>query len=217
MSGTAVTFRCGDLNLEGRLYLPPRTESRDRIPGVALCHPHPLYGGNMDSSIIVAVSRALSRAGMAALRFNFRGVGRSRGFFDNGSGEQDDARAALDHLAACREVDAGRLGLLGYSFGGMVALNTGRHQAIVRALAAVSPVFAPGILQGYDRPVLLICGTEDHLVSAQDLRREAAGMIPSGKVEMVQGADHFWWGYEQEAARSLVAFFSAVFGSTTHT
>ena len=206
---TDITIKCGDLKLEGVLHLP-----RDRsvaVPGVVLCHPHSLYGGNMENNVITAVSRALVAQGIAALRFNFRGVGSSTGTFANGDGEQDDARAALVALAARPEIDDVRLGLMGYSFGGMVALTVGSRIGSVRALAAVSPVVTPGILEGLDKPAFLTCGSEDHVVSPEDLVREAEKMALPGKIEVVQGVDHFWGGYEVEMANKVAAFFVNVF------
>lgn len=110
-----VTLQAGGLLLEGCLELPQGTGP---VPGVVLCHPHPLYGGDMENNVIVAVGRALVRSGLAALRFNFRGVGRSQGEFAGGVGEQEDARAALSFLATRPEIDPARLGIAGYSFGG---------------------------------------------------------------------------------------------------
>ncbi|MEW5921552.1 MAG: alpha/beta fold hydrolase [Bacillota bacterium] len=206
MTELALTFKCAHLNLEGRLHLP--AEDRGKVPGVVLCHPHPLYGGNMHNNVILAVCHSLNTAGIAALRFNFRGVGSSGGHFDNGDGEQDDARAALTVLAERQEIAAGRLGVMGYSFGGMVTLAMGRNNERVKALAAVSPVLIPGILQGVNKPVFFISGSDDHVVAPQALFREVAGMELPGKVEVVQMADHFWWGHEDNVGRKLAAFFT---------
>ena len=208
MPGMAITFKCGGLDLEGVLHLP--RDSGVKVPGVVLCHPHPLYGGNMDNNVIVAVSRALNEQGIVALRFNFRGVGSSNGTFDNGAGEQDDARAALAALVVRPEIDAGRLGIMGYSFGGMVALAVGSGSENVGAFAAVSPVITPGVLQGVNKPSFFTCGTEDHVVSPEALRREVEKMAHPGKVEVVQGVDHFWGGYEAKMSHNLAAFFAEV-------
>ena len=200
-----LIFNSGQLQLEGCLHLP--AADGGEIPGVVLCHPHPLYGGSMHNNVVFAVCGALNAAGIAALRFNFRGVGASTGRFDDGKGEQDDARAALDVLAGRKEIDAGRLGLMGYSFGGTVALAMGKDEARVKALAAVSPVLIPGFLSGVEKPVFLISGTHDHVVTPQALHQEAAGMALPAKVEVVEDVDHFWWGYEDEMGYKLATFF----------
>ena len=66
---------------------------------VVLAHPHTEFGGTMHTKVVYQSAKALARIGCAVLRFNFRGVGRSTGAFDEGIGEQDDFRAALDVMA----------------------------------------------------------------------------------------------------------------------
>ncbi len=208
MTEIPLTFLNGDLKLEGIIYLPGVIDRN--ITGVVLCHPHPLYGGNMHNNVVMAVSRALAERGIAAFRFNFRGVGSSEGSFDDGVGEQGDLRTALAALGERPEVDPDRLGVMGYSFGGMVALNTVRNFEQVRALAAVSPVIAPGIMDGLSLPAYYICGTQDHVVSTELLVAEAGRVNPPGQVELVPGVDHFWGGQEQSMANKVSAFFEEV-------
>ncbi len=206
MTVIVQTFYSGKLNLEGVLQMP--REYGDQLPGVVLCHPHPLYGGEMNNNVVVAVSRVLSERGIAAFRFNFRGVGLSEGVFDDGVGEQDDLRAALAALAELPEVNPDRLGVMGYSFGGMVALAAGKSCEQVQAIAAVSPVITPGLMQGLVKPAYFICGTNDHVVSTDLLIREAEGMVPPGQVEIIRGVDHFWVGHETDMAGKVAAFFA---------
>lgn len=205
MKEAPQSISSGDLKLEGVLDLP-RVDG-ERLPGVVLCHPHPLYGGNMNNNVVMAVSRALSEAGLMALRFNFRGAGFSEGTHDNGKGEQDDLRAALEALAEYPEVDQSRLGVMGYSFGGMVALAVAKNCEKMRALAAVSPVVSPGLMNGISKPAYFICGTKDHVVSTELLSKEAQTMNPPGQVEIVPGVDHFWGGHEKEMTAKVAAFF----------
>ena len=101
--------------LEALLALPESPSA-----GLVVCHPHPLYGGDMHNPVVVRASEVAQGLGLATLRFNFRGVGASTGVHDEGKGEQDDVLAALDMLAA--RLPAGRqLGLAGYSFGSWVS------------------------------------------------------------------------------------------------
>lgn len=194
--------------LEGCLDLPG---SPGRVPGVVLCHPHPLYGGNMDNNVIVAVSRALTGAGSACLRFNFRGVGRSRGSFADGRGEQEDAGSALEFLSSREEIDPGRIAIMGYSFGGMVAMGAGEGSGAALAIAAVSPVITPGALRECLKPKYIICGGADELVSSAAVLREAGRMAEPKKADVIPGADHFWWGYEEEMAGRVAAFLTGIF------
>lgn len=206
MKEVALTFTYGNLELEGVLHLP-RAESSS-YPAVALCHPHPLYGGDMNNNVVVALSRSLAERGIAAMRFNFRGVGASKGSFDDGIGEQDDLRAAVVALAERPEIDKDRLGLAGYSFGGMVALAAAKDWEQAKCLAAVAPVVSPGAMEGLRLPSFFICGTRDHVVSTELLLNEAAKIKPPGTVELVDGVDHFWFGREGEMSEKVANFMS---------
>jgi alpha/beta superfamily hydrolase len=200
-----VRFSSGDLTLVGVLHRPQGSE----LPGVAVCHPHPLYGGDMENNVVVAICRALAEASMVALRFNFRGVGGSGGSYGGGLGEGQDAWSALDFLAGLPEVDGGRLGLAGYSFGALVALGAADER--VRALVAVSPpvggldpaAFRPG------RPTLLISGDRDDVSPTERLPEMAAILGPTCEVRSAAGADHFWWGHEEALATTVLDFLRA--------
>src|SRR3546814_1549305 len=88
----AVIFPGPEGRLEGRFSPAPRP----RAPVAMILHPHPQGGGTMNDRITQALYKTFQRRGFATLRFNFRGVGRSQGTFDNGVGELSDAAAALD-------------------------------------------------------------------------------------------------------------------------
>src|ERR671918_2684234 len=100
-----------------------------------VCHAHPLHGGIMHFKVVFRAAKALQRHGAAALRFNFRGVGRSDGTHDDGRGEQDDVRAALDELE--RRFPGLPLLLGGFSFGASMALRVAATDARPRALFAL--------------------------------------------------------------------------------
>src|SRR5262245_47291491 len=119
-----VIIRTHDLRLEGMLAV-----SSGAIAAVVICHPHPQYGGDMDNSIVRLVADHLQQAGVATLRFNFRGVGDSEGRYGAGVGEADDARAAVALLRERARVS--QVTLAGYSFGAMVALRAGHDAADV--------------------------------------------------------------------------------------
>jgi len=208
MNTLEVTINNDGLSLEACLEFPG---SPGPCPGVVLCHPHPLYGGDMDNNVILAVSRALTGEGIACLRFNFRGVGRSGGSFAGGTGEKDDARAALSFLARREEIDPDRIGILGYSFGGMVALSAGARSDAVKALAAVSPVVPAGVPGDCVKPKFIVCGSEDKMIPSPAILEEAAKMAGPKTVEVISGADHFWWGYEEKLTNLVVDFFAKQF------
>jgi hypothetical protein len=161
----------------------------------------------MENNVVVALCRALAGGGMVALRFNFRGVGGSSGSYAGGFEEAQDARAALDFLAGLAEVDGGRLGLVGYSFGALVALSAAEER--VRAVAAVSPPAGgldPASFRG-GIPTLLVSGDRDDVSPALCLPEMAASLGPPCEIRSVAGADHFWWGYEETLATAVLEFF----------
>jgi alpha/beta superfamily hydrolase len=201
-SGEPVTFRSGDLTLEGVFHRPLAMPH----PAAVVCHPHPLYGGDMHNSVVTAVCQALVGASIGALRFNFRGVGRSQGGFDDGVGERDDVLAAIAYLRGLEGVDPAKVGLVGYSFGAaMSLLATDEH---VVALAAISPPsFGSAIPPLAIRcPTLLITGDRDDVAPSGHVTALARRLGERCRVEVVAGADHFWWGYGEKLAQIVAGF-----------
>jgi alpha/beta superfamily hydrolase len=160
----------------------------------------------MHNSVVVAVCQALVDAGIAALRFNFRGVGRSLGRFGDGIGERADAIAALAYLRQMEGVDTARVGIVGYSFGAAVALVAADDQ--VAALAAIStPSFGREIPPlAIPCPAFLITGDRDDVAPPGLLATLGQMIGPQCQVLIVPGADHFWWGYEGKLAPAVVGF-----------
>jgi hypothetical protein len=205
LTSRALRFSSGALSLEGVLHLPAETPAAAAV----VCHPHPQYGGDMENNVVVAACERLAGRGYGALRFNFRGAGASEGSFDQGVGEQNDVRAALACLAAQPEVDAKRIGLIGYSFGAMIAAEVASGE--LRALVLVSPPLASADLRvAWGCPALLLGGDRDDLAPADRLR--VAAEQPGAELEIVPGADHSWWGFEDDLGDALVRFFERHFG-----
>ncbi len=169
----------------------------------------------MSSALIPSLQRALVDAGLVALRFNFRGVGRSQGTYDAGRGEVADARAALGEVAG--ELPPGApLAIIGWSFGGLVALWAALGDERVTAAVAIAPPFnAPARIDRPDPPAaemvrvwpgrtLLVFGTRDRLAPPEGLDEwaEAAGAA----FRLVPGADHFFTGRYDHVAKLVTAF-----------
>lgn len=203
MTTLPVQIPCGSLILEGALH---EVGSSSPGPAAVVCHPHPLYGGDMDNNVVVAVAEALAGAGIVALRFNFRGTGGSGGAFGGGAAEREDVDAALAFLAGQRGVDGDRLGLVGYSFGALVAL--GASPGAARALVAVSPPLALAELPVRlpDCPILLVTGGRDDIAPAASLRALAESARDRCEAVVLPGADHFWWGQEGRLAEEVLRF-----------
>ena len=150
-----------------------------------------MFGGTFHNKVVHAAAEAMVARGLPALRFNFRGVGRSQGRHDSGRGEQDDLRAVLD---AATERFPGRPALVaGYSFGALVGLHVGCADSRVTALLGVAaPVglYNFGFLRDCDKPLALIQGESDPLAPL-GLVLTLASMLPAGaRVLPVAGANH---------------------------
>lgn len=212
------------VQLEGMLHL---LDGEGQRPAVVVCHPHPLGGGSMHNGLVTAIAWALADRGVMALRFNFRGVGRSSGQHDSGRGEQADVAGAVDWLLAQPEVDPWRVSLVGYSFGAWVGLAHAQSDHRVAATVAVGLVawhrnvkpsrsyslsnlgqFDPGFMRSFRRPKFFVTGEYDQFASPQAIRALVDELPPPKELHVLRGSDHFFSGREQEVGK-LVADFIA--------
>lgn len=209
------------LRLEGRLQSGPHPE------GLALvCHPYPPQGGSMSSLLVPTIQRSVAGRGWAALRFNFRGVGRSEGRFENGLGEQRDVRAGIDYLRD-RFGDL-PLAVCGWSFGSLVALAACAGDPRVRTYVGVAPPvgsrdpdFADlGInpiqaepaaerLADWDVRAMTILGSEDRFTTPEQLASWATRILGDRiQVRIVEGADHSFTGVHRELGEAVASFIA---------
>ncbi len=162
--------------------------------GFVVCHPHPLYGGDMDNPVVIRAAEVAQAAGYATLRFNFRGAGTSEGVHDKGRGEQEDVRAAMAALAT--HLPAGSwVGVMGYSFGAAMAARATRPSVPEAPLGLIAPplgMYDFDFLQTSPGRLLLVAGTADAYCPVEALHRLAA--ITSAEERIVEGADHFFFG-----------------------
>lgn len=168
-------------------------------PAVAICHPHPQFGGSMNNNVVLGLEAAFSDAGITTLRFNFRGVGRSSGRFDNGVGEKDDVLGALSFLAS--QTSAGSIHLAGYSFGALVGMAAAMRDEKVRSIVGVAPPTALGsfsFLSGCSKPTLAVVGSSDEFCDVEELKEDIEKC--SGALKIVPGADHFFMNIEDKVA-----------------
>lgn len=203
----------GEVTLEGRLDIPSTGPAPRGV--VAVCHPHPLYGGDMNNNVVGVIASALLARGIGVLRFNFRGVGGSTGDHDGGVGEGDDAVAALEFLASTNLLESPMIGLAGYSFGGGVALDVALRGQGLAALALVSPAGGDrgetdyGVLT---MPKLLLTGETDEFATVERVQALAALLPAPTETHVAPQTDHFWWGAEEEMGRRVGDFFATAFG-----
>jgi len=163
--------------------------------GVVISHPHPLYGGSMHNNVVKAVAQVYKEQGYSTLRFNFRGVERSEGDFGNGVGEQEDVKAALKTLGK-KSMD-----LAGYSFGAWVnALGLAKFEEAQRLIMVSPPVsfIDFSFLQYSPKIKLVICGTRDEIAEYKKVEKMLPKWNDQALFRVIQGADHFYSGYEEE-------------------
>lgn len=174
-------------------------------------HPHPLHGGTLHNKVVFRAAKALAGAGYGVLRFNFRGVGLSQGRYDEGRGETDDFRAALDEA----ERRGGRPLLAGgFSFGSAAGLRAIAGDERVRAFIGVGVPMAslradPPPLPTV--PALFVTGSQDVHGPPALLQEWAAK--GSGRIVIVQGADHFLEGRLEALEAAIHDFLGELPGS----
>jgi alpha/beta superfamily hydrolase len=206
-------YPSGNLFIEaphGRLEAILKEPRGESPRGAALVlHPHPLGGGTMHNKVVFRAASALNDAGLATLRFNFRGVGQSTGTHDEGRGEIEDARAALDYLAA--HYEGAPLTLAGFSFGSRVGMEVGIADPRVRALISIgTPVdkYDFSFLAECRKPILFVHGDRDEFGSVERLRA-VVRLLPleaHARLEIIENADHFFEGRLDELKRVITEF-----------
>ena len=174
-------------------------EPREMPPrGVALVlHPHPLGGGTMHNKVVFRAASALNEAGLLALRINFRGVGQSTGIHDEGRGERDDAKVALDYLS--EKYPDQTITLCGFSFGARVGLEVGIADRRVGKLISIgTPVdkYDFSFLAACRQPILFVQGEHDEFGAPEKLRKVMAQIAADVDVQLVviENAGHFFEG-----------------------
>lgn len=199
---------CGTILLEAVLESPGNLQ--DEAPAAVICHPHPLFGGNLHNNVTRSVKNGLLERGMICLRFNFRGTGGSEGKHGDGIGELEDVRAAIDFLDALAEADSKRLVVAGYSFGCWVSLRAAVRDPRPSRLIGISPPVESydfSFLQGEIRPKLLMAGDNDFVCSTRGFH-QLLDQIPEPKIGVIlPGADHFHVGREKALINEIEAFF----------
>lgn len=185
-----------------------RQPERKSLRGAAvICHPHPVYGGTMNNRVVFRTGKAAIDAGLAAFRFNFRGVGASTGEFENGLGEQQDVAAAIDWLQA--KFSGLPLVLIGFSFGAWVGLQVADRDPRVMAMVGLGlPVnhYDFDFLTENVKPALYIIGTADEFCPRDKMEQLARRLPPYSDVRWIEGADHFF-GNDIDHVQTLISEF----------
>lgn len=189
--------------LEGQLERPPLGEP---VGVGVVCHPHPQHGGTMHNKVAHTLARAFNRSGFAALRFNFRGVGKSEGEFGEGIGEVDDVLAVVD--AARQRFSGLPLWLAGFSFGAAMAVRAA-NVAGAAGLVSVAPAafrFAGKLDQQPDMPWLIVHGEDDELVPIGESVEWVDALDPGPELVVFPETSHFFHGKLVELRETVIDF-----------
>ncbi len=191
----------------GRLEALLNAGSDAATHAALVCHPHPMFGGTMHNKVVYHAAKTLTRFGFPVLRFNFRGAGLSEGKHDDGRGEVEDVRAALDWLDSEFHLP---VVFAGFSFGAGVGLRAACSQARVAALIALGlPIAAAGreydygFLRQCAKPKLFLSGAQDEFGPRAELERVTAIAAGPKQVVFIEGADHFFEGMLAEVQERI--------------
>ncbi|MBA3009949.1 MAG: alpha/beta hydrolase [Proteobacteria bacterium] len=198
----AVTIHCNNIRLEG--LLSQNISER----GVVVTHPHPLYGGNMENPVVEQIVQSFLERGFTTLRFNFRGTGKSSGVFDNGVGEVEDVRAALDYLKGSKVT---ALYLAGYSFGARMNASLVSSGYAVQDHIMVSPPM--GVLSFSDvaslpSTGLILTGANDAIAPKDMVQAAINRWKINPRFEVIRGCDHFYTGCLTSLKDSLLDYLT---------
>ena len=189
-----VTFTGPAGRIEGR-FQPSKQRG---APIAIVLHPHPQFGGTMNNKIVYDLFYAFAQRGFSALRFNFRGVGRSQGSFDHGAGELSDAAAALDWVQSVTP-DAKSCWIAGVSFGAWIGMQLLMRRPEIEGFISVAPPanrFDFSFLAPCPSSGLIVHGDSDRVAPLKDVEtlvsklKTQKGIVIEHKV--MQGANHFF-------------------------
>lgn len=197
----------------GRLEALLNAGAASATHAALVCHPHPLFGGTLHNKVVFHTMKALNSFGFPVLRFNFRGAGLSQGEHNQGDGEVEDVRAALDWLD-----NEFKLPMIfaGFSFGAAVGLRAAAPDERVRALIGVGTPVAPvasgaemqrtytfDFLRDCVKPKLFVSGARDQFGPKAQLEALIATMPQPKKLVVIEGADHFFEGRLRELRETI--------------
>ncbi len=202
----------------GRLEALLNAGAETATHAVLVCHPHPLYEGNLHNKVVFHTMKALNSFGFPVLRFNFRGAGLSQGEHDNGIGEVDDVRSALDWLDQEFHLP---LIVAGFSFGAAVGLRAACPDSRAQDVIGIGlPVVAVDdraynfdFLQSCAKPKLFVSGARDHFGPRAKLERVVASLSEPKKLVLIEGADHFFEGRLRELRETIAAWIRETVGA----
>ena len=189
-----VIFNGPDGRLEGRYHQSKKPDA----PIAIVLHPHPLHGGNMNNRVVFIMFNNFVERGFSVLRFNFRGVGRSQGAFDNGVGELSDAAYAFDWMQQFNS-NSTFCWIGGYSFGALISMQLMMRRPEIEGFVSISPPAGTedfSFLAPCPSSGLIIHGDKDTHVPLDAVKKLAQKLDGQKNISVnlstVKGADHFY-------------------------
>lgn len=189
-----VIFNGPDGRLEGRY----QHAKKDDAPVALILHPHPQHGGTMNNKVVYSLYHNFARRGFSTLRFNFRGVGRSQGEFDNGQGELSDAAAALDWMQA-HNPNASGCWIAGFSFGAWIAMQLMMRRPEINGFIAIAPpasIHDFSFLAPCPAGGLIVHGDADDIIPEESVAKLSDKLGKQKNItidyRVVKGCDHFF-------------------------
>jgi len=206
-----VIFNGPEGRLEGRYQIVKTANA----PIALLLHPHPEHGGTMNNKIVYALYQAFARRGFAALRFNFRGVGRSQGSFDRGEGELSDAAAALDWLQA-NNPNASACWVGGFSFGAWIGMQLLMRRPEIDGFISIAPpanMYDFSFLAPCPSSGLVVHGARDDVVPPDSVSKLVTKLAHQRDINvdqrLVPGANHYFHGRMAELVGHIDSYLDA--------
>ncbi|MBP0582979.1 alpha/beta hydrolase [Labrys portucalensis] len=209
-----VTFTGPAGRIEGR-FQPSKQRG---APIAIVLHPHPQFGGTMNNKIVYDLFYAFVQRGFSALRFNFRGVGRSQGSFDHGAGELSDAASALDWVQAVTP-DAKSCWIAGVSFGAWIGMQLLMRRPEIEGFISVAPPanrFDFSFLAPCPSSGLIVHGDADRVAPLKDVEtlvsklKTQKGIVIEQSV--IAGANHFFDNKTDELIASCSSYLDKRLG-----
>ena len=199
---------------EGRLEGRYHHSKQQNAPIALLLHPHPQHGGTMNNKVVYTLYHAFVRRGFSALRFNFRGVGRSQGSFARGEGELADAAAALDWLQGYNP-NASACWIAGFSFGAWIGMQLLMRRPEIDGFISIAPpanLYDFGFLAPCPSSGLIIHGDKDPLVPLESVQKLINKLMHQRDItidfRLVKGADHFFQNRLSELDAEVEAYLT---------
>ena len=202
-----VFIKNNEIKLEAEYF---QSEKKLKKANLLITHPHPQFGGSMYNNIVSGVFNKFIQEDISSLRFNFRGVGNSSGNHTSDRDELSDVKACIDFLLNERKVE--NIFLCGYSYGAAIGCSTINYSEKIIAYAAISfPWDFMGSkykkLSQSDKPKFFLQGNRDNISNFERFESHFNDYQDPKYFQIINGADHFYWGYESQVAEKIYEFY----------